>query len=290
MIRQAARIVWAFALLIASLVPACAGQTIRLGIEGRGESFQRYEVSVLELALAHSGEEVTLDIVHLGDIAQGRTLVEFENGRANFDVFYSGGSKEREGRFRQIDIPLSRGLLGHRIFITHKEKLPDLNAIKTLGELRDFAVIACGIGWPDSAILQRAGFKVAVAEWDALWKMVDAGRVNAFSRGLHEALPDLKGVKEDYPDLVVDGNILLSYKYDFFFYVHERDNALAELIRRGLNTAYENGAFMEHFYGHPDIRAAIAHIEHSKPRRFQIDNPLLSARQRAIPDRYWHTF
>jgi len=290
MIRQVASFLILLTMVTGAHRSAAAEQPIRLGVEGYGESFERYEVSLLQLALAHSGEDVALEFVYLGDTAQGRALVEFENGRASFDVFYSGGSKEREERFRQIDIPLSRGLLGHRVFIAHRRSLPDLAAIETLEELKDYAVIASGIGWPDTDILRSAGFIVEVAEWDALWKMLDAGRTNVFSRGLHEAKPDLQGVAEDYPDLAIDTNILLSYRFDFFFYVHKDNGQLAELIERGLNAAYENGVFMRHFYGHPHVRSALSHIENPGARRFQITNPLLSERQRAIPGRYWHEF
>lgn len=265
-----------------------AQQIVRLGIEHYDDGDDRYEVSLLKLALEHSGEDAVLEVVSLGDTTQERVLIEFEQGRSNFDVFYSGGSPQREKRFEQIDIPLSRGLLGHRIFVTRKDQLDQLAQIKTLDEFRDYAVIGSGFGWPDTDIFRAAGFKVLPAEWKNIWRMLSVGRTNVFNLGVHEAHAERANFDEIYPNLTVDNNLLVKYRFGFFFYVRKDNRAVAELIERGLERAYEAGAFMQLFETHPRIQTALGHIRQNDLTVLEIANPYLSDRHRAIPDRYWH--
>ena len=232
--------------------------------------------------------DAVLEVVSLGDTTQERVLIEFEQGRSNFDVFYSGGSPEREQRFEQIDIPLSRGLLGHRIFVTRKDQLDRLAQIKTLNEFRDYAVIGSGFGWPDTDIFRATGFKVLPAEWKNIWRMLSVGRTNVFNLGVHEAHAERANFDAIYPNLIVDNNLLVKYRFGFFFYVQKDNRALADLIERGLERAYETGAFMQLFEHHPRIKRALDHIRQNDLTVLEIPNPYLSDRHRAIPDRYWH--
>ncbi|QDG77533.1 hypothetical protein [Labrenzia sp. PHM005] len=288
MIRLFVSLVCGFLVAVAVYQPANAQRIVRLGIEHYDDGSERYEVSLLKLALEHSGENAVLEVISLGDTTQDRVLLEFEQGRSDYNVFYSGGSPDREQRFEQIDIPLSRGLLGHRIFVTRKDQLDRLKHIKTLDEFRDFAVIGSGYGWPDTDIFRAAGFKVVTAEWLNIWKMLSLGRTNLFNLGLHEAHSEKENFTEIYPNLTVDNNVMVKYRFGFFFYVRKGNHALADLIRRGLDNAYASGAFMKLFENHPRIQRALRHVEDTDLTVFEIPNPFLSERHKAIPDRYWH--
>ncbi len=273
---------------IGTALAAEARQTVKLGFEHYDDGWERYEVALLKLALEHSGEDVELELVPLGDTTQDRMLLEFEQGRSDYNVFYSGGSKDREERFEQIDIPLSRGLLGHRVFITRKDQLGRLAQIKTFEEFRDYAIVGSGYGWPDTDIFRAAGFRVIPAEWLNIWRMLSLGRTNVFNRGLHEPHDEIKNFSPEFPNLVLDENVMVKYRFGFFFYVRKGDHELASLIRRGLERAYETGAFMELFHSHPRIKKALKHVEDSDLAVFEIPNPFLSDRQKAISERYWH--
>lgn len=272
----------------ASCLQANAQQLVRLGIELSDNGAERYEVSLLKLALEHSGEDAVLEVIPLGDTSQDRALIEFEQGRSSYNIIYSGGSIDREQRFHQIDIPLSRGLLGHRIFITRKEQPDQLAQIRTLEEFRKYAVIGSGIGWPDTEVFRAAGFNVVATEWMNIWRMLSLGRINVFNRGLHEPHSEIKKYSKLFPNLIIDTNVMVKYRFGFFFYVQKGNMALADLVQRGLENAYASGAFMDHFYAHPRIKAALGHVQNTDLVVFDILNPLLSERQRAIPDHYWH--
>jgi hypothetical protein len=262
---------------------------VQLGLLGAGPKVFAYEISVLKLALAHSGQDIELQIVPLS-MPQERAFLELEAGRAPFNIFFSGFSSERESRFRQIDIPLSRGLLGHRIFITNESSLEEFAGIKSLETLIDQAVVGSGIGWPDTDIFEAAGFTVQKETYENLWRMLSKGRINAFNRGIHEAYVEIGIRKPQYENLEVDPHVMVRYRFDYLFYVRKEDKALGDLLETGLRRAYESGAFMENFNSHPAIRAVIEDANPKDRLTFEIDNPLMTDRQRAIPDRYWHAF
>lgn len=263
--------------------------SVHLGLLGAGEQVFAYEISVLKLALAHSGRETELVITPL-TMPQERAFLELESGRAQFNLFFSGFSQEREARFRQIDIPLSRGLLGHRIFITKERFSDDLANVDDLDALKRFAVVGSGNGWPDTRIFEAAGFTVQRSGYENLWKMLAKERINTFNRGIHEAYVEIGIRKPELENLVVDPHLMVRYRFDYLFYVRKDNEELAELLETGLKRAYESGAFMDNFRSHPMIRTVIDQANPNERLTFDIDNPLMTERQRVIPDRYWHKF
>ncbi|SMP36856.1 hypothetical protein SAMN06265374_4342 [Roseibium denhamense] len=281
-------LVWGFA-PVAALAAEPPPVSVRLGLLGAGEEVFDYEISVLKLALRHSSRPAELEVEVLS-MPQERAFIELENGRASFNVFVSGFSADREARFGQIDVPLSRGLLGHRIFVTTEPNLKTLSTIQTLDELREWAVVGSGEGWPDTTIFEAAGFQVEKAQYENLWTMTAHSRINLFNRGIHEAYVEIGIRKPIYENLTVDPNLMVRYPFDYMFYVRQGDKELASLIEEGLLAAYESGAFMDHFYAHPMIRTVVEEANPAGRRIFDIPNPLMTDRQRAIPDTFWHRF
>ena len=262
---------------------------VRLGLLGAGPDVFAYEVSVLKLALKYCGEPTTLTINQL-QMPQERALIELEAGRADFNIFFTGFSANREKRFHQVDVPLTRGLLGHRIFMTTQTFVDDLASIKSLERLREFAVVGSGTGWPDTEIFSSNGFHTVASEYENLWRMLAAGRVNTFNRGIHEAYVEHRQQSVLFQNLVVDPSLMIRYRFDYMFYLRKQDEKLGELIERGLRRAYETGAFMRHFENHPMIRKVLKEANTEERLVFDIENPLMTDRQRRIPDAFWHHF
>ncbi|MHA7773693.1 hypothetical protein [Roseibium sp. M-1] len=288
--RRLLAVTW-FALIVLASAQVWAEDRIKvhLGLLEAGEEVFAYEISVLKLALANCGCETDL-VVEVLDMPQERAFLELENGKSSFNLFLSGFSREREERFRQIDVPLTRGLLGQRVFITTEGFEDKLAAIRTLDELREFAVIGSGTGWPDTRIFEAAGFNVQPSSYDTLWRMLAKERINSFNRGIHEAYVEIGIQKQMHPNLVVDPHLMVRYRFDYMFYVRKDDRVLGDILETGLRRAYENGSFMKHFYQHPMIRTVIDRANPAGRLTFDIDNPLMTERQRAIPDEYWQTF
>jgi hypothetical protein len=255
-----------------------------------------YEISVLELALKNAPGEHTLTIVAINDINQARLLKNLTRDENNFNVFFSGFSKQRERELLQVDLPITRGLLGYRVFAIREDNLGLFANIADLAQFKKQVTVGSGIGWPDTEIFKHNGFDVIQTQYGGLWKMLRANRVTAFNRGINEAYVEVAQQNQQNdvtrllatPKLVVEPNFLVVYPFDYFFYVSPLYPELHQTIQAGLNKALANGDFKRNFYNHPRIKQALAQLALKNRKVFSLDNPLLSERIQALPQDYWH--
>ena len=238
-----------------------------------------YALGLVELALQASGRDYILRPT-VDEMSQTRAARELELG--NIDFIWTGTSAEYEQRFRPVRIPVLRGLDGYRICVINRGHQAAFSAVQSLDDLKQLT-IGQDPGWSDVKILEAAGLKVVTAPSDALPDMVERDRFDCFLRGAHEAPNEVA----KHPTLAVENDLLIVYPFTSFFFVNNKDTALAEALESGLRQAYEDGRFMRHFNSHPAIRAIFdeGHIE--QRRRFDIPNPFLTNETRAIPDQYW---
>lgn len=280
----------AFFLYLMSFPGPSRADTVRLALlHGDAEVFD-YEISVLQLALDHAPGELELELVPFVDTPQERVFRLLETGSDEFDIFFSGFSTDREMRFLQIDIPISRGLLGHRLLVMQEGGTDEAPLPCDLDLLRDAVSIGSGLGWPDTTILTAAGFRVIQSDYQGLWRMLERGRYDAFNRGMHEAFIEVKQQARQGRTFRVEPDLVLVYRFDYFFYVGKGNTDLHRLIEDGLKAAYASGAFMANFANHPAIRTAIDQADPGGRCRIDLQNPLLSERAARIPDQYWQRF
>lgn len=263
---------------------------VRVGLLHGNEDVFAYELSVIQLALDYAPSDHEMILVPLPDTTQDRVFSLLEQGIGSFNIFFSGYSRDREERFLQVDIPLTRGLLGHRIFIIREEQEEKYKNVNSLSGLKDIMTVGSGIGWPDSAIFQSNKFAVVTAKYESLWTMLAKGRFDGFNRGIHEAYVEIKQRKGQYPNLVVEDNIMVVYPFDYFIYLNKNDTDLQQIIYSGLQTAYETGAFLKNFNNHPTIQKVLIDANPASRQRFDIPNPQISDRIKAISKEYWHRF
>ena len=151
-----------------------------------------------------------------------------------------------------------KGLLGYRVFLIHRKNQEKFNTIHSLDALRKLTV-GQREGWGDIGIFQHNGFTVIEGNtYEGLFGMTVAGRFDYFSRGVSEALRELKERQQDYPDLELEQSILLYYPYPTFFYVNKRFPLLAQRIHTGLSEMLKDGSFDKLFiqYHGKQIEAA----------------------------------
>ena len=193
---------------------------------------------------------------------------------------------------RQIDIPLSRGLLGYRVFVIKQPNAHLFDGIETVDQLTSRITVGSGTSWPDTPILRAAGFKVNTGSVTNLWLMLARDRFIAFPRGMNEVHAELSRYDQmGLTDPVVTENtVMIYYPFDHFFYVAPNDFERAGIIEQGLDRIYKNGEFMRIFNSDPAISKAMAQAEKHNRRVIQLINPLNTERINNIPARYWHTF
>ncbi|MDV7338047.1 hypothetical protein RYZ26_00470 [Terasakiella sp. A23] len=269
-------------LFVAFFTTPSRADTFRLGLLHADPEIFSYEISVIELALKTTDPDHQLELIPLANTSQERVLNMLEN-RQNIDMFFTGYSRERELRFLQIDIPLTRGLLGARVFIRKKGERFVINNLSDLQR----HTIGSGIGWPDTTIFESAGFDVISSTYDNLWRMLNHGRFRLFNRGINEAYVEIDQQARKGYDFEIQPDVILFYPFDYFIYLNRESTALKDILESGLRTAYENGSFMSNFNTHPNTAKALKKIQ-SFSKVFQIPNPLLSRRVKNIPARFWH--
>ena len=243
-----------------------------------------YPIGLLRLALEKSGRPFALEPTSQV-LTQSRQIHSLEKGRVS--VAWMGTSADFEARMRAVPVPLYRGLLGHRICIIDRDSQARFSAVRTLEDLKTLTM-GQGLGWSDVDILEAAGFNVHTGRYETLFKMVDAGRIDCFPRGVNEAPGEVAQRSPESPGITVEKDVMLVYPFAMFFFVNRDDRDLAETLEKGLKAAYEDGSFMTYFEGHPSIRKIFSGARMEERRRFDIDNPLMTKETRAIPDRYWH--
>lgn len=285
-------------LIILASLAACSAHSYEFKLallHGNSEVFD-YEISVLRLALRNATGKHSLKIVAASDINQARLLKNLTREESDYNVFFSGFSKQRERDLLQVDFPITRGLLGYRVFAIREDNLGLFANITKLAQFKQQVTIGSGIGWPDTAIFQHHGFDVIQTQYDGLWEMLKANRITAFNRGINEAFIEIDQQNQqddaasliEAPTLVVEPSLLVVYPFDYFFYVSPLHPELHQTIQEGLNKALANGDFKRNFYNHPRIKQALAQLALKNRNVFMLNNPLLSERIQALPQDYWH--
>lgn len=198
-------------------------------------------------------------------------------------------NKDREALMRPIFIPLDKGLTGYRLFLIEKPTQARLRNVRSLADLKPFS-IGQGSRWIDTEILAHAGLTVVTGGgYESLFKMLQAGRFDLFSRGINEIGEELQAGRALDPNLAIEQNLMLYYPLPryFFFARTEEGERLAKRVEAGLQLLMENGQF-ETLY-QKFKRQMLSGLNLSGRRVFRLENPTLSDQTPLSRREYWDT-
>lgn len=198
-------------------------------------------------------------------------------------------SVERETALRPILIPLDKGLTGYRLFLIQKPTQDRLKQVQSLDDLKAFS-IGQGQGWVDTVILRNAGLKVeAGAGYPALFRMLQAGRFELFSRGVNEIGKEFEAGRQSNSELAIDKYLMLYYPLPrYYFFARTPDGErLAQRVEEGLRILKANGQFDRQYKVFK--RQVLAGLQLSGRRVFRISNPTLSPQTPLAQSEYWDT-
>lgn len=226
------------------------------------------------------------------EIPQTRILRSLVDNSSPFNLTFTGHNTGREELLQQVDIPLTRGLFGYRVFVVTDASAQKFSSVKTLDDLTKRISLGSGASWPDTTILRGAGFQVRTGNTITLWSMLARRRFDAFPRSIYEVGFELErhNYKAEGIPLKVEETVMLYYPFDLFFYLAPNDQERTDILTQGLVRLYENGRFMEIFLNDPTIKAALEMAEAHNRKIFRIPNPLNSMRVNNIASDYWHSF
>ena len=230
-----------------------------------------YVRRVIELALNRGGNKIEIRSVDL-DMTQGRTLVELATERSPIDLMWTMTDREREASgLLPVRIPIDRGLLGWRLLLVRRNELAQWRRVRSLADLRGL-LAGQGHDWPDTAILRANGLQVGTSSgYDALFRMLAAGRVDYFPRSILEIDAEMAGGR--YPELAIAPNLMLHYPAAAYLFVTPTRPDLAAELKTGLEAAIADGSFQRlhrEFYG-----AVLKAHPISPDRVLKLSNPLL---------------
>jgi hypothetical protein len=258
-------------------------ETITLAIEHKNAELYAYAISTLDLIVKNiPGSPHKLKVISPPSYNHNQLFNSLTN--QNFDIAISGYSDKKVLQASIIKFPISRGLLGHRIFIIKKENEDLINTFKTLPDLIKNFTIGSGHGWLDTDVFKYHNFNVEVAEYNLLWKMLSKNRFLGFNRGLHEGHHELSLFKSKWPSLKVHETLVIKYPFDYFFYVSKNNTVLYKKLNASIKNLERKGLLKKHFFSHPSIINSLKSISKST-RVFEIENPYFNIK---ISKEYWY--
>ncbi|WP_042147306.1 MULTISPECIES: hypothetical protein [unclassified Pseudoalteromonas] len=208
---------------------------------------------IIQLALDKSQDKYGQSQLVLSTISmtQGRWFRMLKN-RIYLDITWGGANKEREESFTAIPIDLLGGILGVRALIIRKADRKKFSNITTMEQLK--TLTACQAEhWPDTTILENAELKILkVNKFEINFKMLEKGRCDYFPRGIHEGYSEIEKYQIMWGNkLVIFDEFLLVYPFNMWFYVDNKNYALASQISYGLKQAIKDGSFKTKLENHP---------------------------------------
>lgn len=202
-----------------------------------------YHLTLLNMAMAQAakGRPVPTLEVMTTRMSQGRAITELVKGEI-LDVYWLGSDKATDRQLRAIKIPTTRGLIGFRNFIIHRDSIDLFDKVTSVADLQQF--IACqGSHWPDTKVLEEAKLPVITSTiYENLFKMLNAKRCDYFPRAYHDIDNELLSINQQYPDLIKYRRILFHYPFAVYFYTNKANQELAHWIEDGLRQLANEGA------------------------------------------------
>lgn len=218
-------------------------------------------------------------------IKQGR-VIAFIKQNEKFRIIATMDSPKRRKDVRPIEIPIYKGLFGYRIFIIRKEDQSLFSKIKTKEQLQALIAIQ-GHDWPDSDILEKAGFGLRRSpNYNGIFKMLRLKRGDYFPRGVHEPWQEIKRQKDRM--LAIEESLLIQYNAPFYFFVGYQDRELYNRIEEGLLMVIKDGSFDELFYNHLEIKTIFEKAKIGNRKIFKINNDAISNGSKFNEGNWWY--
>lgn len=230
-----------------------------------------YVRRILELALNRDGAKADIRLTDL-EMTQGRTLVELATGQSPIDLMWTMTDRQRESSgLLPVRIPIDRGLLGWRLLLVRRNELAQWRRVNSLADLRD-RLAGQGHDWPDTTILRANGLQVGTSSvYEALFRMLAAGRVDYFPRSILEIDAELAGGR--HPQLAIAPELMLHYPAAAYLFVSPSRPELAAALKAGLEAAVVDGSFQRL---HKEQYGAVLKAHPVVPERvLRLSNPLL---------------
>jgi hypothetical protein len=235
-----------------------------------------YHKTLLRMALTAGNPSRQVQLQERPFLTEGRVIAEIQKHGLT-DVYWLGADNALDSSLTAIRVPTTKGLIGYRKFIIHKDLQTRFDKVQDLASLQN--LIACqGEQWPDTRILRNARFKVTTARlYEDLFKMLAAKRCDYFPRGLHDHTKELELRKDSYPQFVSYQDIMLYYPFGVFFHVAKQAEQLSAELEKGMQRLARQGEIRKLMEQHALTRHLFPLDAGANIRFFSLENTYISS-------------
>lgn len=234
----------------------------------RGDDNAKYAIAMIRLGLEKAGKSYNIEVV---EDAWSAPKLREELIQGSIDIIWTATNNDMEENAIPVRVPLFKGLLGHRIFIIHKDNVHLFDQVNSFDQARQYKY-GQGKGWSDTTIMEANGLNVVTAQkYEGLFHMTDGKRFDAFPRGVHEPWSEI--LSRPDLDLTVDKNLMFVYLMPYYLFVAPDRRQLAEDIEQGLLQAIDEGDFDALFFNNDMVKMVIEKAHLAGRRVFELKNP-----------------
>lgn len=239
-----------------------------------------YAYQLLKLALQASGRPFRLSLT-AAELPSVRAFRSLEAG--DFNVMDAGAAPRLAEQADVLPFPLDLGLSGYRLMLVRRDRLAALRQVRELADLRQLS-FGQGPDWVDNYILRAAGLPVQEAEFLSLFRMLEAGRFDAFPLGADEAVSLLKRFQHLAPSAVVLGDWCLHYRFARVMVVRHGSDALREALMAGLKAIFADGRALALLQRDTRLGPMLSGQRPLPGRILRLENPQWVRAFQAIPE------
>jgi len=226
-------------------------------------------------------------IVPLPPAPISRQRYELSQPSSPITIAAFSGLPERTAGLVPVRIPVEQGLQSYRVLLIREGDQARFDRIGSLDELK---AIRFGLlpGWTDARVMRLNGMTLVQGQsYEGLFRMLAAGRFDAFSRGCAEVIDDFNRGKQMISGLAIEKHLLLHYPLPVYFWFSDdpEGRRRAERVRAGLTAMVEDGslaAMVQERY-----RADLAQLNLSGRHVLELPNPLLDGQDQLSDGRLW---
>jgi len=271
---------------------ASAGEMVytRAHIEAGQDERQVFAWQVLREALERTRPAYGPYVMRVTEVSllQRRLLQAMDQGGRDINVALLPIAQDntRHSAF-PVRVPVIGGLWGYRVLLVAAERQARFEQVRTLDDLKS-VTIGQSLYWADTEILRTAGLQVVTGEsYEGLFRMLAAGRFDAFSRSVTEAVTEYASHRDLKPALAIEPHLLLHYPMPEYFWFpgDPAGRRLAQRAEDGLSLMVADGSLcrmVEKAFG-DSLRA----LDLSHRTVIEIPNPQIGPEDHLDEPAYW---
>ena len=217
--------------------------TISIGSDGN----EKYFIELLQLAFSQAGETAIIET--LSGLTHKRETLYLQAGKLT--LVWRLASQQRDKLFKRVNIGLTGGKIGQRVFFIVPGEQHRFAGVKTAQDMIDRKLVGgFGENWFDIVIwrFNRLPSVELPGSTDKIFSMLEKGNrgFDYFSRGITEILAE----SQHHPELAIESSLLFKYNLDFYFYLSRRAAQFAYTLEYQLKVLQQQGVMEQLMHKH----------------------------------------